>query len=307
MSNEESPAKAPLRVITTTAGRDLQQVNTGSISAEQVIFNQGAPALPLPLPSIGIRSYTRAAEKLAHETDDIIDVTQHFDGQRPKTPRSCELAAEKIIEFFRDPRLVSDLRKREHALYLECVMSLTFTAGYEASRNSGMQLFPIQKSDKLEVWRPTASVRKIAGRWHATSHPREASARDIAVGISVPNSVMRDVTSYLDTPGAPPVQALIELQPCLPGTREPSVGPSSIVDADHAYQLASELKVEFDRRRPHGGCVHVFTNGPAALMFFLGQLREALGCIQLYDFLWDTRTYYPSLRFDAGRLIPAAT
>lgn len=306
MSDDKEDPKA-VSSATNQAGRDVHQFNIGSVSTgANSTVNLHSASAPLPLPSIGIRSYTRGAEKLAHETDDLIDVTQHFDGQRPKTPRSCELAAEKIIEFFRDPRLVSDLRKREHALHLDCLLSLAFTAGYETSRNIGTQLYPVQKPD-MKIWRPTPSARELAGRWHATAHPREASARDIAVGISVPNSVLPDVTSYLDTPGAPPVQALIELQPCLPGLSEPSVGPSSIVDADHAYQLASELKVEFDRRRPHGGCVHVFTNSPAALMFFLGQLREALGCIQLYDFVRDTRTYYPSLRFNAGRLIPAAT
>lgn len=304
MSDEKTPTTAPSAA--NLAGRDLSQNNIGALSMGpgSTVNLHSAPA-PLPLPTIGIRSYTRAAKKLPHETVDICDVLDYFDDRRPKSDKSYEAAAAKIIEFFQDPRRAHDLRRQEHALHLECLLSLAFTAGYEASRNSGMRLYPIQKPDMV-VWKPAPSNRKVAGRWRATAHLRDKRARDVAVGVSVVKSVLRDVTSYLDLPGAPGVQALVELQPCPPASDEPQMGNDAIVDADHAYQLASALKAEIDRLRPDGGCVHVFATGPVALMFFLGQLRDGLGLVQLYEHDFETSVYRPSLRFNAGRLVPAA-
>lgn len=306
MSDEKTPPRAPNTA--NLARRDISQNNINSVSGGSgSVFNFGHSLLDSPpLPTLAICSRPRATEKLAHETDDMLGLLKHFNDRAPKNPRSYEAAAAEVIEFFSDSRRASDLRKRDHALHLDCLLSLAFAAGYAASRNTGMKVFPIQKPD-MTVWKPEPSSRKEWGTWHATSHPREASALDVAVGLSVTSSVLRDATSYLDTPGAPAVQALVELQPCPPGSSTPRSDASAIIDANHAYQLGVAFKAELDRWRPPGGCVHLFAAGPAGLMFFLGQHREGLGCVQLYEHDFETRTYRPSLRFDAGRLIPVAT
>ena len=54
---------------------------------------------------------------------------------------------------------------------------------------------------------------------------------------------------------------------------------------DHAYRLATALPAMLSRTRPSRGArSHIFFACPNALMFFIGQQRDALGRLALYEF-----------------------
>ena len=61
--------------------------------------------------------------------------------------------------------------------------------------------------------------------------------------------------------------------------------PQSIKGADHVYRLAVQLPGVLSKARPSRATLaHVFFACPNALMFFIGQQREALGRVALYEF-----------------------
>ena len=97
--------------------------------------------------------------------------------------------------------------------------------------------------------------------------------------LSVPHDARAGVEAYLSSPGAPPVRRLVVLSP------EGGPSPQSIKGADHAYQLAIALPALLTSVRPtRAARTHVFFACPNALMFFVGQQREALGRLALYEF-----------------------
>lgn len=263
-----------------------------------------AAAPPARARVIGLRSFTRAAHDLESEVDELVCVAHHFDDRIPRTPESWELATREVLAFFKDPGRGKHLRERDHELRIECLLTFAFAAGYEASRNTHARLYPIQKP-MLAAWKPDVTRRGPLAEWHVVTQPRDAGAKDLAVALSVTRSAVPDMARYLEGSGMS-VQALVELVPCAPGSTVPQIGPSSIHDADHAYQLALSFKTVVDRLRPSSeGCVHLFSAAPASLLFFIGQLREGLGAVQLYEHSFATGTYQPSVRFFAGSLVPA--
>lgn len=261
-----------------------------------------AAAPPARARVIGLRSFTRGADGLESETDELACVARYFDGRTPRTPESWELATREVLAFFAEPGRVKRLRERDHELHVECLLTFAFAAGYEASRNIRARLYPFQKPMPA-AWKPDVTRTGSPAEWHVVTQPREASAMDLAVVLSVTNPASPAVARYLDAAGVA-VRALVELKPCAPGSTVPQTGPSSIHDADHAYQLALSFKALADRLRPSSeACVHLFSAAPASLLFFIGQLREGLGPVQLYEYDSATGIYQPSVRFHAGRLV----
>lgn len=262
-----------------------------------------AAAPPARARVIGLRSFTRGAEDLGAEVDELVCVARYFDGRTPRTPESWELATREVLAFFAEPGRVKRLREHDHELRIECLLTFAFAAGYEASRNIRARLYPFQKPMPA-AWKPDVTKTGSPAQWHVVTHAREASATDVAVVLSVTNPARSAVARYLDAAGVV-VQALVELAPCAPGSTIPQTSPSSIHDADHAYRLALSFKALADRFRPSdNSCVHLFSAAPASLLFFIGQLREGLGAVQLYEYDSKSGTYQPSVRFHAGRLVP---
>jgi len=101
----------------------------------------------------------------------------------------------------------------------------------------------------------------------------------VAICLSVTRDVYSDVEEYLASTDAPHVGRIVLLSP----ERGPS--PQSIHGADDAYQLALQLPTVLSSARPnHHARAHIFFACPNSLMFFIGQQREALGRLMLYEF-----------------------
>jgi hypothetical protein len=231
---------------------------------------------PRPV-SIGVRSFVRFAERLDTEVDELVCVSSNFEGRHPSTDASWDDSARDVLAFLGDLDRRAQLRTAEAVVALECHGSLALLAGWELSRNSGTKVAPIQKPSR-DVWRP-GECPTVDATWVVNTVQKDNDVDDVAVCLSVTHDVDTDVEEYLSSADAPSVSRVVVLSP--------QGGPSSqrIEGADHAYQLAGQLPGLLAKARPNRrALVHVFFACPNALMFFIGQQREALGPLAVYEF-----------------------
>lgn len=228
--------------------------------------------------TIGVRSFVRFAERLESEVDELVCVSSNFEGRHLAHDGSWDESAAQVLAFLGDQERRARLRAAESVIALECHGSFALLAGWELSRNSGVRAAPLQKPN-LDVWRPTENT--AAGQAWAAPQTIEncPNADDVAICLSVTHDVRADVDAYLASSGAPPVRRLVVLSP----VGGPS--PQSVKGPDHAYQLATALPALLASARPSRTArAHVFFACPNSLMFFIGQLRDALGRLALYEF-----------------------
>ena len=228
--------------------------------------------------AIGVRSFMRFAERLESEVDELVCVSSNFDGRHLTDEGSWEASAAQVLSFLGNQDRRARLRGEESVIALECHGSFALLAGWELSRNSGVKAAPLQKPN-LDVWRPVKDASTGVSWAAPQTIEKNADADDVAICLSVTHDARVDVEKYLLSAGAPPVRRLVVLSP------EGGPSPQSIKDADHAYQLAAALPALLMSARPNRAArAHVFFASPNALMFFIGQQREALGRIALYEF-----------------------
>ncbi|MGQ7244866.1 SAVED domain-containing protein [Salinicola sp. V024] len=231
---------------------------------------------PRPL-AIGVRSFVRFAERLESEVDEMICVSNNFEGRHLASGGSWYTATSQLLSFLSDPDRRARLRGVPSAIALECHGSFALLAGWELSRNSGVDLAPIQKPS-LEIWSPSPDA-DCATSWIAQEFELASENLDIAICLSVTHDVRADVEAFLTMEGAPQVGRLVVVSP------DGGPSPQSIKGPDYAYRLAVQFpSVLAKARRSRAACAHIFFACPNALMFFIGQQREALGRVTLYEF-----------------------
>jgi hypothetical protein len=243
---------------------------------EGLLSDIGAkPARPF---AIGVRSFMRFAERLESEVDELVCVSSHFEGRHLTPNGSWDAGATQVCSFLAQEERRARLRAAESVIALECHGSFALLAGWELSRNSGVNAAPLQKPT-LEVWRPTDNAAAGPSWAEPQTIEQDPNAEDVAICLSVTHDARADVEAYLASGGAPPVRRIVLLSP------EGGPSPQSIKGPDHAYQLAAALPALLTRARQNRRAKsHVFFACPNALMFFIGQQREALGRLALYEF-----------------------
>jgi len=227
------------------------------------------------IPTIGIRSFMRFAERMEDETSSFICVAKHFDG---RYILDSSLWADRVVlevrGFLNNPLF----RNGEHRLLLDCHSSLAFLAGYEFDQKSGVTVYPVQKGLHLDVWKPSGIAPLDEWKWKKEVIPRNSDSRDIAMAISVTHDICGDVENYLVSKKVP-VKALVKLSPAT------EIGPSCITGADHAFRLAELAMQEIiHHRKNKNGVTHIFSAAPNGFLFFLGRYRAAMGKVKLYEF-----------------------
>jgi len=227
--------------------------------------------------SLGVRSFVRSAERIESEVDEFVCVTSQFNGRHPSSNTSWETSLQQVLAFLGNTDRQAQLRTVDSEIALECHGSLALLAGWELSRNSGVRVAPIQKPS-LKSWRPSENS-SINSRWIEKTVGTEYEVDDIAVCLSVTHEIYADVEAYLSYDDAPRISRIVILTP------ECGPSPMCISGPDQAYQLAVQLpgilaKARSNRRSR----VHLFFACPNAMMFFIGQQREALGRFSLYEY-----------------------
>ena len=246
------------------------------ICRREGLLAEAAARNPRPL-SIGVRSFVRFAERLESEVDEFVCVSENFEGRHLSSEGSWETSAAKILAFLGDAARRAKLRAVESVVALECHGSLALLMGWELSRNSGVRCAPIQKPN-LDVWRPAQGAGANA-TWDVQTIEKDVRVHDVAICLSVTHDVRGDVEVYLASSNAPSVGRIVLLSP------QGGPSPQSIDGVDQAYQLATQLPGILASARPNRRAqAHIFFACPNALMFFIGQQRDALGRLSLYEF-----------------------
>jgi hypothetical protein len=225
--------------------------------------------------TIGVRSFLRFAETLEEEAAIVISVVDWFSGRHPKDEKSWATATSSLQQELAVPDRHRDLRANEHEVMLECHGSFALAAGYELSNNSGALVYPVQKPGR-EPWKPSGTY--TGQLWTRDESQPDPAGKDVVVTLSVTHDVRADVDSYVSNTKLG-VGRRVDLRPAA------GFGPKSIAGADHAVALAAAFVDELRKARlDRSSIVHLFAAAPNALMFFIGQQREALARIQIYEF-----------------------
>jgi hypothetical protein len=231
---------------------------------------------PTPKPkAIGIRSFMRFAERMEDETEKYLCAVEHFDGRFIKDPKLWKsILAPKLKTFLSG----AVPRNEEYSALLDCHGTLAFLAGYEFSIKSGMQVFPLQKGPRAQVWKPSGTPSVITWKEKPTKI-FDPQVRDFVLSVSVSNDVFKDVEAYI-------AKSQLKAGAHLHVSPSTGVGNTSISGADDAFTLAEKLRelIRRERQARGGGTAHLFISPPNGLLFFLGQHRDALGAVQLYEF-----------------------
>ncbi|TXD37908.1 SAVED domain-containing protein [Lujinxingia vulgaris] len=227
--------------------------------------------------TIGVRSFVRFAERLESEVNEFVCVSHNFDGRLLASDGTWSAGASSISTFLADADRRVRLRGVPSVISLECHGSFALFSGWELSRNSGVDIAPIQKPS-LEIWRSTTNVMHDDS-WTVEIIECEDDYADVAVCLSVTHDISCAVKEFLLTAEGPDVNRIAFVSP------HSGPSPQSIEGAGHAYWLASQIPAILTRIRPTRTTrVHLFFACPNALMFFIGQHRDALGPLALYEF-----------------------
>jgi len=230
-------------------------------------------------PSIGIRSFMRFAERMEDDCDPFVCLGALFEGRYPRASTGWDThITSKVVDFFANPLLRAELRRTGHHLHLDCHSSLALLAGYELDRKSGASVWPIQKGIVPSAWTPTG-VTDPSWAWNVSTIFEGGAGDNLGLALSATHDIQKDVAGHLDR-HREMFRKVVSL------TVNTGNGPLSIRSADHAVKLADEAmqSIRNLRQTCGGSTLHLWCAAPNALLFYLGQHREALGDLQLYEF-----------------------
>ena len=234
-------------------------------------------------PVVGIRSFLRFAEHMEDEVDPFLDLASLFDGRQILAseywvtevgPRLHEFIAAKAVPLGR------------FRLQLSAHSSIAFAAGYEFDPKSGVVVSLLQNSaGGSSLWEiPATSAARREELWTVTDLDVNPRGRDVGIVLSATHNACPEVLDYVNS-------HLPQLGRLLVFTVQPDVGPTSVADGHHAWDLAQEVVNVVQEKCPrHAAMVrlHLFGAAPNGLMFFLGRLARNLGPIQLYEHAFET-------------------
>lgn len=276
----------------------LRPASTGSAPVTGCPYCAGRSSTPLRL---GIRTFSETpgrvlwGKEMDDECDDILDLRSFFTGEGGRYPKTPSIWEEEVVPQLRDFLREATAARRPIHLNFASHASTAFAAGYFLEAKSGLEITIRQRGQAgFSEWRALAGRdRKGPLFLHEKDLPGTEDARDVALALSITKPVLPDVEEYLRN-------ARLAVHRVLPATLAPAPSQLGVQDGLHAFRLAEAITQKV-RQRPSsesGGTVHLFGAAPNALLFFLGQLWQGLGPVQLYeqDFFSDRLgDYSPSI------------
>ena len=250
-------------------------------------------------PIVGIRSFLRFAEHMEDEVDHMLDMVSLFDGRQIEAAEHWNAKVGPRIHEFITGTVVPLGRFQ---LQLSAHSSIAFATGYELDPKSGVEVSLLQNSaGGNSVWEiPVNSVARREDLWRVSELDVNPKGCDVGIVLSVTHNACPEVLNYVRG-------HLPQIGRILIFTVQPDVGPASVVDGDHAWDLAREVvSVVREKRLRHTamGPLHVFGAAPNGLMFFLGRLARSLEPIQLYEHEFESNQ---SIRYRQSLSLPPTT
>jgi len=252
----------------------------------------GLPSLHEDAGQIGIRSFTRWAEHMEDETEEMLDLVRHFDN---RLVRDSKLWDDDILPQVSTFLSKYDRATRPYNLLLDTHSSIAFAAGYSLEVKAGADIAPVQRTPwGREVWRvnPKADVTSYPG-WSEEEQAHASGGTDVAVAICATHDVTDDVREFVET-------QLTQVGRTIIFRLDPVPSSSAVRDGTHAFALAQRLAAVIKRRsrNERSGVLHIFGAAPNAIMFFLGQMGRGFGRCALYEYDFESNelgAYRPSI------------
>lgn len=276
--------KEEIRSICKTAGLSGAAQTSNTVSAHR----------------LGIRSFSKGAEKLQEETKALLCFLDKFDGRWPKEKDFWERDFYPQLSAFLDEH-TSQNADEIFALHIEAPLTMAFAAGYHLDSKSGVKAALVQKTAFNKVfWLPDEENLKPDGMesWNVSSKrtQSERGGNDLAVAISATHDVMGDAEAYVEE-HLPACGRILHFQ------LQPRPNRTAVKDGTHAFLLAQQLQELIRDHRTaqeRGGRLHLFISAPNSVSYFLGREAKILGSLWLYEYDFDTMgpgAYRPSMSF----------
>ncbi len=221
---------------------------------------------------------------LASPSDCDLSLLDKFDS------RQLRPGADWMAEI--QPEIVGFLQRVRHdhkrvRLSLEAHASIAFLSGSLLHTKSGVDTEVLQKGrSPTSIWR---ADDKTSGPALLMEERKVGDGIDVALVVSLTRPALHDVEDHIQShPGK--FGRIVHFMPA------DGHGQSSVKGGAHAASLADQIADAIsDLRLRSPTKIHIFISGPNAFSFFLGQHREALGAVVLYEYdFGGTRQYHPS-------------
>ncbi len=246
---------------------------------------------------VGIRSFYRRAESMQDETEKMLCLLDKYEGRHLKENLTWLSDINTEIERFISEEIV---RSKRYRMHLDTHLSNAFLAGYYLDTKSGVEVYPLQKTQKGRIlWLPEKDDSKDYPDWHISSEDLTDDKLDVALVLGVTHDIYDDVKYFISREKLN-VSRIINCQ--ITGRQS----GNSVIDGYHAKILADSISKIVKKRsiEEKQKNLHIFSASPVALMFFLGQLSRSFGKIVLYeyDFEWlENNSYFPSFKLPVIR------
>lgn len=241
-----------------------------------------------------IKSRNHPIHAVEQHFSDWLDLTHYFDPQRNQRPLLPQYDWAGTLY----PELATFLidaaqRWSRLQLLIDCHVTLAFAAGGILDSKSRITTEVLQNGPDQPPWHAQDGASDPAWPvWEYVIEEIDAGTADIAIGISLTNDVTLDLQAHI-AKGALKVGRIIHAQP--------TGGPINhcVANGRHAFELASAMAQRIRQEAIYANpVIHLFIAAPNAFVFFLGQLQNGMGQIQLYEFDFEksgNRGYTPSL------------
>lgn len=236
-----------------------------------------------------IRSFGDASTgHLSSPSEYDLSLLDNFDARHLKPGANWSSQIQPEVESFL--QRVKNQHKRVR-LSLEAHASIAFLAGSLLHTKSGVDVELLQKGRApTTIWRADDQTH---GPALALEERSVGDGPDVALVVSLARNALPDVEEHIERhPGE-----FGRIEHFLPADGH---GQSSVKGGRHAVALADQIADAISNLRLRSPSkVHLFIAGPNAFSFFLGQHREALGKVVLYEYdFGGTRKYHSS--FEIG-------
>lgn len=258
---------------------------------EELCREQGwiKPDQPEDRKNISIRSFSDGpADHLDASPENTLSLLHHFDVRHLQPGEDWNTHVRPAVEGFLDRVRVTDKNIR---LFLDTHSSVAFLAGALLGFKTDTHVEINQKGRRpTSIWR---SDDGKTGPPASTEIIEIGAGDDVAVVVGLSRNALADVEDYV-TNRVATVGRILNIVP------RDGPGLKSLAGGEHAADIADQVADAVKAMRPiFGATLHFFIAGPNAFSFFMGQHRDAMGPVALYEFDFKRAidgSYHPSFR-----------
>lgn len=259
-------------------------------SREGLLLN--TPTRNANLKTLGIRSFLRWAEDMQNQTQDMVCLSNHFNGRHIRHSNEWNTTIPKALRTFIQKQMT---RGGSYRLHLDAHSSVAFFVGYLLPEKMGIPVEVVQPSGGgTNIWTFTQGGGTPSDSWDVVEHNCSIEGTEWALAVSLTHNITDDVMRYVRE-SLPSIRAVVLATP-------PS-GPSasSVRNGAHAEALASQMLHRLNAKAKTIGAesrVHLFFAAPNGFTFCLGRKMQTVPNWTLYEFDFGsgrTGAYSPSI------------